>query len=120
MFTELEKFALCCSTHSVGHYQVLECLMQVRNKALPVRSEAGLELAGDLHGEAGEVTIMLRVVVTSMIGVFREASKKHVEFAGRRNLGEVAKLYMKMEKENTMKEKVAWEFLTVAGIEETI
>ena len=52
----------------------------------------GLELAGDLHGEAGEVTIMLRVVVTSMIGVFREASKKHVEFAGRRNLGEVAKL----------------------------
>ena len=55
-----------------------------------------------------------------MIGVFREASKKHVEFAGRRNLGEVAKLYMKMEKENTMKEKVAWDFLTVAGIEETI
>ena len=43
-----------------------------------------------------------------------------MEFAGRRNLGEVAKLYMKMEKENTMKEKVAWEFLTVAGIEETI
>ena len=42
-----------------------------------------------------------------MIGVFREASKKHVEFAGRRNLGEVAKLYMKMEKENTMKEEVA-------------
>ena len=31
---------------------------------------------------------------------FREASKKHVEFAGRRNLGEVAKLYIKMEKEN--------------------
>ena len=29
------------------------------------------------------------------------------EFAGRRNLGEVAKLYMKMEKENTMKEEVA-------------
>jgi len=27
----------------------------------------------------------------------REASKKHVEFAGRRNLGEIAKLYIKME-----------------------
>lgn len=28
---------------------------------------------------------------------FREANKKHVEFAGRRNLGEIAKLYIKME-----------------------
>ena len=27
----------------------------------------------------------------------REASKKHAEFAGRRNLGEIAKLYIKME-----------------------
>ena len=36
---------------------------------------------------------------------FREASKKHVEFAGRRNLGEVAKLYIKMEKENMVKEE---------------
>ena len=27
----------------------------------------------------------------------REAAKKHVEFAGRRNLGEIAKLYIKME-----------------------
>jgi len=29
----------------------------------------------------------------------REAAKKHREFAGRRNLGEVAKLYTKMERE---------------------
>ena len=35
---------------------------------------------------------------------YREASKKHVEFAGRRNLGEVAKLYIKME--NTVKEEM--------------
>ena len=27
----------------------------------------------------------------------REAAKKHVEFAGRRSLGEIAKLYIKME-----------------------
>ena len=27
----------------------------------------------------------------------REANKKHVEFAGRRNLGEIAKLYIRME-----------------------
>ena len=27
----------------------------------------------------------------------REAAKKHVEFAGRRNLGEIAKLYLKIE-----------------------
>ena len=27
----------------------------------------------------------------------REAAKKHVEFAGRRNLGEIAKLYIKIE-----------------------
>ena len=40
------------------------------------------------------------------MNIHREASKKHVEFAGRRNLGEVTKLYMKMEKENTMKEEV--------------
>ena len=26
----------------------------------------------------------------------REAAKKHVEFAGRRNLGDIAKLYIKM------------------------
>ena len=31
------------------------------------------------------------------INISREANKKHVEFAGRRNLGEIAKLYIKME-----------------------
>ena len=36
---------------------------------------------------------------------FREASKKHVYFAVRRNLMEVAKLYIKMEKENMVKEE---------------
>ena len=34
----------------------------------------------------------------------REAAKKHVEFAGRRNLGEIAKLYIKME--STKQEEV--------------
>ena len=29
--------------------------------------------------------------------IYREANKKHVEFAGRRNLGEIAKLYIKIE-----------------------
>ena len=32
-----------------------------------------------------------------IISISREANKKHVEFAGRRNLGEIAKLYIKIE-----------------------
>ena len=42
--------------------------------------------------------------ITNTIIFKREASKKHVEFAGRRNLGEVAKLYIKME--STVKEEM--------------
>lgn len=148
MFTELEKFALCHSSHSAGHYQVLECLMQVRNKPLPVKrevdSEAGLasreleryqamterERLDFNMSEARGGGAVKEGIKTEHIGapsakkprtmglggknlleiymerLEREASKKHVEFAGRRNLGEVAKLYMKMEKENTMKEEV--------------
>ena len=43
MFAELEKFVMKHSVHSVGHYQVLECLMQVRNKAMPVKREVDTE-----------------------------------------------------------------------------
>ena len=44
MFAELEKFALVHSNHSIGHHQVLECLLQVRNKPLPVKREAESEI----------------------------------------------------------------------------
>ena len=34
MFSELEKFVIAHSSNSGRHYQVLECLMQVRHKTL--------------------------------------------------------------------------------------
>jgi len=148
MFTELEKFVTSHSSYSARHYQVLECLMQVRNKPLPAKreaeSEAGLasrELeryqamtererldfnmsegrGGGGAGKEGPRTEhigapaakkakLLGLGGKNLLEIYmerleREASKKHVEFAGRRNLGEVAKLYIKMEKENMVKEE---------------
>jgi len=146
MFAELEKFALVHSNHSIGHHQVLECLLQVRNKPLPVKREAESEIglaSRELEryqsmterermefnmAEGRGSSVGKDVIKTEHIGapsakkprtmslggknllqiymerLEREASKKHVEFAGRRNLGEVAKLYIKME--NSMKEEV--------------
>ena len=40
MFSELEKFVIAHSSNSPRHHQVLECLMQVRNKPMPVKREA--------------------------------------------------------------------------------
>jgi len=146
MFAELEKFALVHSNHSIGHHQVLECLLQVRNKPLPVKREAESEIglaSRELEryqsmterermefnmAEGRGSSVGKDVIKTEHIGapsakkprtmslggknllqiymerLEREASKKHVEFAGRRNLGEVAKLYIKME--NSMKEEI--------------
>ena len=43
MFSELEKYVVAHSSNSSKHYAVLECLMQVRNKPMPVRREAESE-----------------------------------------------------------------------------
>ena len=44
MFSELEKFVIAHSVNSPRHHQVLECLMQVRNKPMPVKREAESEM----------------------------------------------------------------------------
>merc|ERR1719452_404769 len=45
MFYELEKFVIAHSGNSPRHHQVLECLMQVRNKPMPAKREAETELS---------------------------------------------------------------------------
>ena len=45
MFTELENFVIAHSTTSPRHFQVLECLMQVRNKPMPAKRESESELS---------------------------------------------------------------------------
>jgi len=137
MFSELERAVQAQSSTSARHHTVLECLMEVRNKPMPVKREA--------EGEVGLAARELERYQTmterersdfnqvkqeeresgspapskkarpmglggaSMLDIWRtrierEAAKKHREFAGRRNLGEVVKLYTKMERE--VKEEV--------------
>jgi len=135
MFSELEKFVIAHSVTSPRHYQVLECLMQVRNKPMPVKREAESEMSvatRDLEryqamserekqeynlsnssrdsrdvkietgGPSAKKQRMMGLGGKNLLQIYRErlereASKKHAEFAGRRNLGEIAKLYIKME-----------------------
>merc|ERR1712098_171649 len=116
-----------------------ECLMEVRNKPLPVKREAETEVGmasreleryqAMTEREKAEFNMVERTSASpkehssspapkkarlmglggaSLLEIWksrleREAAKKHVEFAGRRNLGEVAKLYIKLEKETTVK-----------------
>jgi len=135
MFSELEKFVIAHSGNSPRHHQVLECLMQVRNKPMPAKREAETELSlasreleryqamsererleynsvrekeakeNSVKVEAGPTNKKQRTMGLGGKNLYeiykdrleREAAKKHVEFAGRRNLGEIAKLYIKME-----------------------
>merc|ERR1719418_289540 len=41
---EQERFVVAHSGNSARHHQVLECLMQVRNKPMPAKREADTEL----------------------------------------------------------------------------
>lgn len=141
MFTELEKLVVAHSVTSTKHHTVLECLMEVRNKPLPVKREAETEagLASEelkryqtmterekldfnmaeksgvspkehSSSPAPKKARMMGLGGASLLDIWksrleREASKKHVEFAGRRNLGEIAKLYVKMEKDAMVKQE---------------
>jgi len=136
MFSELERVVTAQSTVSARHHTVLECLMEVRNKPLPVKREPDGELglaARELEryqamterernefnqaeqkerltsmehsgSPAPKKARSMGLGGASLLDIWksrleREAAKKHREFAGRRNLGEVAKLYIKMERE---------------------
>jgi len=134
MFTELEKMVGAAAGTSARHHTVLECLMELRNKPVPVKreaeGEAGVaaweleryqsmterersdfnqvkqeERAASLEHSSSPAPKKARLMGlggSSMLDIWRtrverEAARKHREFAGRRSLGEVAKLYTKME-----------------------
>lgn len=123
MFTELEKMVGAAASTSARHHTVLECLMELRNKPVPVKreveGEAGVaawelerfqsmterERAASLEHSSSPAPKKARLMGlggSSMLDIWRtrverEAARKHREFAGRRTLGEVAKLYTKME-----------------------
>merc|ERR1719305_1020766 len=97
MFSELEKFVIAHSGNSPRHHQVLECLMQVRNKPMPAKREAETELSLASRELERYQAMSERERLEYNSVREKEAAKKHVEFAGRRNLGEIAKLYIKME-----------------------
>jgi len=142
MFLELEKYVTAHSSNSSKHHTVLECLMEVRNKPLPVvkqepegeaaiagreleryssmtereRQEFNLATSIERKEKAGsgspqpKKAKMMGLNGASLLEIYkarleREAAKKHVEFAGRRNLGEIAKLYIKLEKDNGIKQE---------------
>ena len=140
MFSELERAVQAQSSTSARHHTVLECLMEVRNKPMPIKREADGEMGlaareleryqtmtererSDFNQVKQEERSMMEqsgspapkkarpmsLGGASMLDIWRsrierEAAKKHREFAGRRNLGEVVKLYTKMERE--VKEEV--------------
>jgi len=135
MFSELERVVTAQSNISARHHTVLECLMEVRNKPIPVKREAEGEVglaARELdryqtmterernefnQAEQKERSSMehsgspapkkarsMGLGGASLLDIWksrleREAAKKHREFAGRRNLGEIANLYIKMGRE---------------------
>ena len=129
MFSELERAVQAQASTSARHHTVLECLMEVRNKPMPVKREAEGEVGlaareleryqtmtererSDFNQVKQEERGMMEqsgspapkkarpmsLGGASMLDIWRtrierEAAKKHREFAGRRNLGEVTKLY---------------------------